>query len=100
MSQENLENVRASSELFTATGELPLSAWHPDIHWHTRADLTDSRTYLRYAGTTKLASEWTEAFHDFQMDLEEPTDAGDHVLAVPSATGESREVSLGLAHVV
>lgn len=103
MSQENVEIVRASSELFARTGELPLSAWHTDIQWHTRADLADSRTYQGHAGMAKLASEWTEAFDDFRMELEELIDAGDRVVAVfmvrGRVRGSSQEVSMSETHI-
>ena len=100
MSQANVEIVRAAYE----TGEPDFDFLHPDVKWHTRADLPDSTTYHGHDGVTKLASEWFELFDDLRFDPEEFIDAGgDVVIAVLRLRGRIRgsgkEVNMPETHV-
>jgi ketosteroid isomerase-like protein len=103
MSQENVEIVRAAYEFATRTGEPPFDAFQPDIVWHTRADLPDSRTYRGHGAMAKLFSEWVGSFDDFRLDVEQAIDAGESVIAVLRLSGRIKgtghEVEMAETHV-
>jgi ketosteroid isomerase-like protein len=90
MSQENVEIVRANYESFNRTHEVGQDAFHPDIEWHTRADLPDSGTHRGHDGVAQLFSSWVEAFEDLRVDPVELIDAGDLVVAVVRLGGGIR----------
>ena len=100
MSQANVEILRAAYK----NREPDLNFLHPDVEWHTRADLPDSATYRGHDGVTKLASEWFESFDDFQLELEELIDARDDVVIAlvrlrGRIRGSGEEVDMLEAHV-
>jgi uncharacterized protein len=98
-----VEIVRAAYEFATRTGEPDLAAFHPDVVWHTREDLPDSRAYRGRDAVAKLFSEWLESFEDFRMDVGELIDAGEQVIAVLRVSGRVRgsdqEVEMPEMHV-
>lgn len=100
MSQENVEIVRAAYE----KGEPDFDFLHPDVKWHTRADLPDTTTHHGHDGVAKLASEWFDSFDDLRFEPEEFIDAGDDVvIAVLRLRGRIRgsgeEVDMAETHV-
>ncbi len=103
MSQENVGTVRAAYEFATRTGEPPFDAFHPDIVWHTREDLPDSRIYREHDGMAKLFYEWVGSFDDFRLDVKDTMDAGENVIAVLRLSGRikgsDREVEMDETHV-
>jgi ketosteroid isomerase-like protein len=84
VSQENVEIVRA------VYGRSDLELLHPDIEWHTRADLPDSGVHRGHDGVAAHTSQWTAAFNDFEIDVGEQIDAGDVVVSVVCLRGRLR----------
>ena len=78
-------------------------ALHPDVKWHTRADLPDSDTYHGHDGVAKLGSDWIGAFDDLRVEPEELIDADDRVVAVlrltGSVKGSGQQVEMPETHV-
>jgi ketosteroid isomerase-like protein len=102
MSEENVERVRESYEFVDRQHEPDFDLVHPDIRWHTRADLPDTATYRGHDGVATLMAEWLGAFEDLHVDVEELIDAGDRVVAVlrlhGRARGSAHEVDMSETH--
>ena len=77
---------------------------HPDILWHTRADLPDTATYRGHDGAATLIAEWVGTFDDLHLDVEEVIDAGDRVVVVlrlrGRVRGSTQEVDMPETHVL
>ena len=94
MSHENMELVRAVNEWGNRKRELDLAdVLDPDFEWHTRVDLPDAGSRKGHEGIVRLRAEWTEAFEDFHVELDELIDAGDHVISVSRLCGRPRDGS-------
>ncbi|HEY0515693.1 MAG TPA: nuclear transport factor 2 family protein [Solirubrobacteraceae bacterium] len=88
MSQENVELVLAAYEWASQKQELNLNdVLEEDFEWHTRRDLPDAGVRKGREGAVRLREEWVNAFEDFHVDVDEVTDAGDHVVAVTRLCG-------------
>ena len=65
---ETEAKLRAMWEHYKATGDMALDEnFDPDIEWHLRTDLPDSRTLRGHDGVAQLYADWTEAFDDLQV---------------------------------
>ena len=105
MSQENVERVREAYEFVNRQHAPDFDLLHPDIQWHTRADLPDTATYRGHEAVAGLMAEWfSGAFEDVRVDVEELIDAGDRVVAVlwlhGRLPGSSQEVAMAETHVL
>ncbi len=104
MSQESVQRVRESYEFVDREHELDFDLLHPDVRWHTRADLPDTATHCGHDGAATLAAGWFSAFDDLRVDVEELIDAGDRVVAVLRLHGRARggahEVDMSETHVL
>ena len=104
MSQENVERVREGYEFVDREHEPDFDLLHPDIQWHTRADLPDSATHRGHDGAAALMAEWFGAFDDLSVDVEELIDAGDRVVVVLRLHGRvldsTQEVDMSETHVL
>jgi|SRR5271170_2239505 len=67
--------VRAFFERSNETGELQVQSLHPDLDWHLRADLPDTRTVHGYEEAEQLVADWTAAFEDLRLEPMEITEA-------------------------
>jgi ketosteroid isomerase-like protein len=104
MSGANVERVRESFEFVDREHKPDFDLLHPDIRWHTRADLPDTATYRGHDGVTTLMADWFGAFDDLRVDVEELIDAGDRVVVVlrlhGRARGSAHEVEMCETHVL
>jgi ketosteroid isomerase-like protein len=104
MSEQNVQRVRESYEFVDREHRPDFDLMHPDIQWHTRADLPDAATYRGPDGVAALMAEWWGAFDDLHVDLEELIDAGDRVVVVlrlhGRVRGSAHEVDMPETHVV
>jgi ketosteroid isomerase-like protein len=74
MSSERAERWRPAFEAFNRTHELDLENYHPDVEWHTRADLPDSGTYRGREKIARMVAGWVEAFEDLRNEPGEMTE--------------------------
>jgi ketosteroid isomerase-like protein len=99
-----MERVRESYELVDREHEPDFDLLHPDVRWHTRADLPDSATHRGHDGAKALFAQWFGAFDDLRVDVEELIDAGDRVIVVlrlhGRARGSAHEVDMSETHVL
>ncbi|HMD57136.1 MAG TPA: nuclear transport factor 2 family protein [Solirubrobacteraceae bacterium] len=104
MSRENVKRVRESYEFVERTHEPDFELLHPDVEWHTRADLPDTGTRRGHDGAGKLLSEWFGAFDDLSLKIDELIDAGDRVIVVlrlhGCVRGSIQEVDMPETHVL
>jgi uncharacterized protein len=104
MSEQNVERVREGYEFADREHEPDYDLLHPDIRWHTRADLPDTATYRGHDGAKALIAEWVGAFDDLRLDVEELIDAGDRVVVVlrlrGRVRGSAQEVDMPETHVL
>lgn len=104
MSAENVERVRESYEFVDREHAPDVDLLHPDVRWHTRADLPDTATYSGHDGAARLLAEWFGAFDELHVDVEELIDAGEQVVVVLRLHGRARggahEVDMFETHVL
>jgi ketosteroid isomerase-like protein len=55
---------------------------HPEVEWHTAADLPDSGTHHGPGEIVQLFAEWAASFEDFRAEIDEILDGGDEVVVV------------------
>jgi ketosteroid isomerase-like protein len=85
MSQENLELLRRAYEHVAKTGELLAETMTPDVVWDTTTVSSVGLNLKRCVGfdeANRWLAEWTEAFENWTLEVEEVVDAGDQVVAV------------------
>jgi ketosteroid isomerase-like protein len=82
MSREHIEIVRERYEAFSE-GDLTalLEGLDPNIVSYTAPPLPDPAEYHGHEGFLQWISNWTEGFDDFEMEVEDYTQAGEHVVA-------------------
>jgi ketosteroid isomerase-like protein len=103
MSQENIELIQRLYEEFGRTGGVEVWALHPDIEWHTAADLPDSAVHRGRDGVSALIDEWVASFEDLYSEVLEVIDRGEHVVVSlvlrGRISGGGEEVALPETHV-
>src|SRR5689334_17187912 len=82
MSRENVDLVRSMFDAY-ARGEyeLSLSYCDPEIEFSQPAGLPGAATYRGHEGVVQALANWTGAWDDYRVEVEELTDFGEHVLA-------------------
>ena len=81
MSEENVDLVRRAYEHFARTGEPDVSAYAPEIEWHSAAEDPGLEVFHGVEGVKKLIAEVQEQLEDFCTEPFEFLDAGDRVVA-------------------
>jgi ketosteroid isomerase-like protein len=83
MPGESEAKLRAMWARFKVTGDLGLDEnFDPEIEWHLRADLPDSRTLRGHEEVTQLYADWTEAFEDLRLEPVEISEVAGRTIAV------------------
>jgi uncharacterized protein len=80
MSQENVEIVRNQVERFKATGESSPETAAEDITWHDPPDFPDAQVHHGMDGVVEALGVWSNAWSEWQIELNEYIDAGERVL--------------------
>jgi ketosteroid isomerase-like protein len=81
MSQKNVEIVRAFFEKWNASGEVDLSASHPELVYHPRADEPDPSAHIGMDEYRRLLLGFMESFSEIRFEVLELIDAGDYVIS-------------------
>jgi ketosteroid isomerase-like protein len=81
MSQENVDLVRQGYEHFAKTGEPDLSAYAPELEWHSAAEDPGLEVFHGVEGLRRLIEDVQEQLEDFRTEPFEFLDAGDRVVA-------------------
>jgi ketosteroid isomerase-like protein len=83
MSQENVELIRRSFEVFARTGDIPWDMIAADIEIRDH-DLPDAigEVFRGREGYQRWLSVWDSAWEDYELEPEDLIDAGNQVIAV------------------
>jgi ketosteroid isomerase-like protein len=91
MSQENVERLRGSYEVFNVTGKVDLTLWAEDVEYIQTAEVGAGETVFHGPdGVADAVSELTDAFDGFRVEPEEFYDLGDRVLAFVRLRGRAK----------
>ena len=96
MSQENVEVVRRGYEHWFATGEFLAGINHPDFVWDmsTFRGWPERQTYPGIDGAREFLADWTEAWEDLVIEVEEYIEAEERVVTILSQHGRSKTTGL------
>lgn len=88
MSQENVEIVRRAWEHWAATGELQAPS---DLIWDvSHLGWPDQQIYQGPEGANEFLTEWTDAWDDWEIEVEDYVDAGESVVIIVNQRGRSK----------
>jgi len=87
MASEREARLRTMFARFNGAGDLGLDNFHPQIEWHLRADLPDSRTLRGHEQVKELYADWSAAFEDFQVEPVEVSEVAGRTVVVVHAHG-------------
>jgi ketosteroid isomerase-like protein len=87
--QENVEIVQRANAAFNRGDDEGFAAnLHPDVEFCDHAHAADAPETIKGAqALLAVLSAWRESFDDFQADIREYIEAGDHVVCVTRWTG-------------
>jgi ketosteroid isomerase-like protein len=92
----NLDIVRGGYEHFAATGDMAVDILLPHFVWdmsHFRG-WPEEQLYHGLEGTRAFLRTWTEAWDDWQLEVESLHEAGEQVLAIMRQRGRSKATGL------
>jgi ketosteroid isomerase-like protein len=92
VSEDNVEAVRRGIERVGETGQFPADAVWPDFVWDMSnyAGWTEQPIYTGAEGTQRFLDDWTGAWDDWELEIEELHDVGDKVVAILRQRGRSK----------
>ena len=94
MSQENVDLIRRGYEHYTATGELLVG---PDLVWDvSNLGWPDQQIYTGREGANQFNAEWSDAWDDWELEVEDYVDAGERVVAIINQRGRSKATGIPL----
>jgi len=96
MSAENVDIIRRGYEEFSATGEPTEDIMAPEFVWDmsTFRDWPERKTYEGVEGMREFVGDWTAAWEDWRLEVEDLVDAGDEVVAIVRQSGRSKTTGL------
>jgi ketosteroid isomerase-like protein len=96
VSEQNVAIVRDAYERFRATGELVAELAAPGFVWDMSNfhGWPEEQVYEGVEGAEAFLREWTEAWDDWELQLEALRDAGEKVVAILRQRGRSRQSGL------
>jgi ketosteroid isomerase-like protein len=98
MSQENVEIVRRGYEHWIATGDPLPEVFHADFVWDmsTFRGWPERQTYPGIEGGREFMADWSEAWEDWEVDVEDYIDAGDRVVTIVRQRGRSKATGVAV----
>jgi ketosteroid isomerase-like protein len=90
MASEREARLRAMFASFNDIGDQGLDNFDPQIEWHLRADLPDSRTLRGHGQVKQLYADWTEAFEGLQVEPVEISEVAGRTVVVVHLHGRVR----------
>src|SRR4249919_360175 len=92
MSQENVEIVRDGLGRFAATREFPAERVTTDCVWDMSNfhGWPEQQVYEGAEGARTFLREWTDAWEDWELEIDALHDAGDSVVALMRQHGRSK----------
>jgi ketosteroid isomerase-like protein len=91
VSQENVEAVRRTIEVFNRDGaEAVTGFFDPEIEWHDFAEQPDASMHQGHEGFLEAVEQYVGGFEDFRVLIEEIFDHGDQVIIYSRTVGRGR----------
>ena len=96
MSLKDVEFVRQGYEVFAAGGEFSAEFVTSDFVW----DMTnfhgwmEQQVYEGVEGTRRFLADWTSAWEDYVLEVDELHDAGEKVVALMHQSGRSKAAGM------
>ena len=92
MSHENVETVRVGYQGFLATGEFTDEIVTADFVWDMSNfhGWPEQQVYAGADGARTFLKDWTDAWEDWQLEVDALHDAGDRVVALLRQHGRSK----------
>ena len=96
MSQESVEITRAGYERFAATGEFVGDLATDDFVWNMSNfhGWPEQQAYVGIDGASAFLSEWTAAWEDWELEVDDILDAGDKVVVLVRQHGRSKAAGM------
>ena len=96
MSQENVEIVRDGLGRFAATREFPAERVTDDFVWDMSNfhGWPEQQVYEGADGARTFLREWTDAWEDWNLEIDALHDAGDRVVALMRQHGRSKAAGM------
>jgi uncharacterized protein len=96
MSAENVEIIRRGYAEFIATGAPTEDIMAPEFVWDmsTFRGWPERKTYEGVEGMREFLADWTAAWEDWRLEVEDLIDAGDQVVAIVRQSGRSKTTGL------
>jgi ketosteroid isomerase-like protein len=97
--QENVDTVRRVYDAYAAGDyELALSYFDPEVEFSQPADEPGAGTYHGHDGIVEAMTKWVGAWSDYQVELDQLTDLGEHVLADTRHRGRGKSSAVETEH--
>jgi ketosteroid isomerase-like protein len=98
VSEENVELVRRAYAHTRATRQVYAEGFAPDFVWDMSKyeGWPEQQRYDGVNGAQRFLDDWTGAWDDWEMDIQETHDAGDKVVAVVRQRGRARTTGMAL----
>jgi ketosteroid isomerase-like protein len=96
VSREGVELVARGYEQFRVSGEIPSEFVAPDFVWDMSKfrGWPEQQLYEGIEGTRKFIRDWSEAWDDWELEVEALHDAGERIVAVLRQHGRSKATGL------
>ena len=95
MSQQNLAIIQRGFEYFAATGDQVWDNYSDDVVVHDH-ESPDQEEYVGHDGIRRWLEDWSSAWDEWHVEVEEMLDAGDAVLALVHQTARGHASGLEL----
>jgi ketosteroid isomerase-like protein len=98
MSQEDVELVRRAYAHTQATGQVYAEGFAPNFVWDMSKfeGWPEQQCYEGVAGAQRFLDDWTGAWDDWEMEIQQTYDAGDKVVVVVNQRGRARTTGMAL----
>jgi ketosteroid isomerase-like protein len=92
----NIDIVRHGYEHFTGTGDVDGEIAAPEFVWDMShfAGWPEEQTYPGVDGGRRFLRAWTEAWDEWELDVQSLHDAGDQVVAILHQSGRAKATGL------
>jgi ketosteroid isomerase-like protein len=90
MAGEREARLRELFARLNATGDVGFENFDPEIEWHLRADLPDSRTLRGHDQVRELYADWMGAFEDLQLEPVEVSEVAGRTIVLVHFHGRVR----------
>ena len=98
MSEQNMELVRRAYAHTQATGQAYAEGFAPEFVWDMSKyeGWPEQQRYEGVDGAQRFIDDWTGAWDDWEMEIQQTYDAGDKVVVVVNQRGRARTTGMAV----